>query len=325
MAKQYLKIFKDYLLKAYSSGNYPLTSIAIRNQTFRLMPIQTEETANTQPQFNIQIFKRLKAKDSIETTSADGSGQATNTIARMDKAQKIVWETIETKWAKKRELLIVFKEGTHLDYSLNSQESRALNDSVTARMMEHEEKFLEEVVGDLNDNEVKIIKKLDKENVIDPVSLEIKRQKLLVGPYVAYSKDIAIFYHPSISDVYSDHQGVDFQTGTNTFPKGFQDGFMYKGDEYYEALHLNSISKDQTDDQSNKHTYVPAVIVVAKQFLYDAGMEVGFKKLHQAFMDYLYDGHSYSDLFGLINRDRVGVFKISKDVLKLDVSKKVND
>ena len=60
--KTYLQLFQDANFKAYESGEQPLTSIAVANQRFRLLPIPKTETTNGKAQFLLQRKKGLKQK-----------------------------------------------------------------------------------------------------------------------------------------------------------------------------------------------------------------------------------------------------------------------
>lgn len=328
--KKYLKRFTDLVLKAYSSGQYPLTSIAAGNKFIRIMPIQGSETLNTEPQIQIQIYKRLKAYNSPEkpmptSGKVGGVDGSVNLIERLKAARTLDWETLETQWQNKRELLLRVKNKQHLDYSENSPESRALNDSIIARFIEHEEGLIEKLIGDLSDAEVSEITALDKANVIDKIDNTVIKLKLIVDDLVSYGDDHVVIYHPSLSKVFSEHQGIHYQQGTNTFGAGFQNGFRYLNTDFFECKILNAIWKEIQDDQGRKHKYVPAAIIVSKQWIYSAGLDTAFEKLNDKFFNETYDGHSYADLYGFVNRSRIKVFKVNLALLGVDPSKRINE
>lgn len=108
MAKTFLNVFRDSAETLYATGRNPIITNAMNNKgvNFLATPIQGSNgqlTANTVKTVQIQRLKRIKAKDLVASTGK----HATDSIAMLDQASKLDWDTIETKPITPRVIQIV--------------------------------------------------------------------------------------------------------------------------------------------------------------------------------------------------------------------------
>ncbi len=336
MAKTFLTFFKDYAFKQFISLRYPLTSIATRNMSFNLLPVQGTETTNNSPQYNIQIEKRIKWKDSVETpledqekTEASGRQKGgTNFISRLNNAVLVQWETQTTKISGKRELIVRGKKNYQKNWTLSPTEEKHVASLIKSEFIEHEERIMDSV-WQHNEITKKTLSLKDKDGKITSASIEafmaeitkaIDTIEYTSDEYKHMTEDVIILLHPKLAKYYADLQGRNYHLGTNTFGSGFLNGFHYNGHDYITSKIFNSMETDSTNNAEK----TLAAIILDKEAILDAGVDTNNQNLNQQLFNDSYTGKSYAMLTHIVFPNRIAAFDISQSEL-IAATPKVSD
>lgn len=317
MAQDYLELFTDSAESHYNSGSSPLMALSSMNQgvKFTAVPIEGSETLNDQPQILVQRTMRIKA----EATAQDAAvGAGTNFVNRVNKAKRLLWDTVTTAAGNKVDFLVRMSRDQDMDVLEGTPYEKAIADGIKNTIIASEESATAKVWGSVTAESTKLVVDGTKdEEVVTLVSDAISAIELFVDDYKAYSDSVIAIIHPVLAKVFARVQGQSYQTGTNTFPEGLGKGFRFDNIDFFESPVLNTI-------QGAAATEVAGIIVMDKEAYANAGYQTLLKQIDEKLLDERIVGHSYGELDLVIDDKRIKTFEMTLPTT-IAKSKKVND
>lgn len=316
MAQDYLEIFLDSAETHYASGVTPLMSLSALNKgvKFIAVPIEGSESLNSNAQFIVQRTKRIKA----EATAQDATkGAGDNLVARLNKAKRLEWDSIETKAVNKMDFMVRMSKDQDMDILKGTPYETAISDGIKNTLIEAEEKATAIVYGAATASTTKLVVDGSKDKeIVQAIETAISEVELFVDDFKAYSNGVVVLVHPSVAKVFSRVQGQSYQTGTNTFPEGLGNHFRYAGIDFFVSPILNTVA-------GGAATEVAGAIVMDKEAYANAGYNALMKLFDQPYLDERIVGHSYGELDLVVDADRIKTFEMTLPT-GLTKSKKVN-
>lgn len=317
MAQDYLQLFRDSAESHYNTGSSPLMALSSMNEgvRFTAVPIEGSETVNDQPQFLVQRTKRIKS----EATAQDASvGAGTNFVNRVNKAKRLLWETVKTAAGNKVDFLVRMSRDQDMDVLEGTPYEKAISDGIKNTIIAAEENAEAQVWGSVTAESTKLVVDGTKDaEVVELVSNAFSAIELFVDDFKAYSDSTVALIHPVLAKVFARVQGQSYQTGTNTFPEGAGKGFRYDGRDFFVSPILNTI-------QGAAATEVAGIIVMDKEAYANAGFQMLLKQIDEKLLDERIVGHSYGELDLVIDDKRIKTFEMTLPTT-IAKSKKVND